>query len=160
MSTGSSEDVYAVALDHAKLPVASTDLQRQLFILGEAQVFVRAQLEICPLLVNLLLLTVHDLLNFLGLLVSLEELSGAESLRIAILLGAALDDVEDRGDVWRWSILEPIYARGMHSRNSLAIDMLVALSLDTEGRLMVGIDLGLYDSVLERHGETVEELQS
>lgn len=92
--------MYSIIFVQAKLSVTGSDLQGQFLIVVEAHVLVSAELEIRPFLVDLLLLAIHDLLDLLRLLMGLEELPGADSLRIAILFGAPRDDVENGGNIF------------------------------------------------------------
>lgn len=149
VGAGGRKDVHAVLLDQAQLPQAGADLADQLEVVVEAHVLIGAQLKVRPLLVDLLLLAIDDLLDLLRLLMGLEELSRAESLCIAKFLGAGQDDVEDGRNVIGRAVDELVDGVGVASGDGLAIDLGAAGHLETEGRL-VG-DLGLQNSVFQRH---------
>jgi len=149
VGTGGSKDVYSIVLVQTKLPVPSADLQDQFLVVVEAHVIVSAELEICPFLVNLLLLTINYLLVLLRLLVSLVQLPGADSLCIAKLLRASFDDVKDSDNVLRGAVLELVDRQRMSSRDRLSIYMLVSRSLETEGGLVN--DPGLHRGMFKRH---------
>lgn len=97
----------------------------------EAHIFVRAEFEISPLLIDLLLLAVYDLLNLLDLIVCLQELAGTDGLRIAVLLRAVLDDIKDGRDVIGRSLYESIDCLWMATRNGFTINFLAAWNLET-----------------------------
>ena len=80
---------------------------------------------------------------------SVDELPGAKSLRITVLLGAALDDVEDGRDVGGGSILELVFAQRVSSRNGLTIDVLVPWSFHAEGGFVV--ESRLHSGIFEGH---------
>src|SRR4051794_4897447 len=100
VSACGSKDVYSVVLVQAELSVTSTDLKGQLLVVMEAYIFVAAEFEICPLLVNLCLFPIYHLLDLLRLLMCLDELPRSESLRIAKFLGASLDDVKNGRNIF------------------------------------------------------------
>lgn len=130
------KDMKAIACHQAQLAHAGTQLQHQPLIFDEAQVFVLAELEEGPFLIDFLLLTVDELLNLLRLGVGLDQGTRSDGLGISELLGAALDDVEDGVDAFFRVGLEPVKGGGMSTRDGLALDGFDALDFDAEGRFL------------------------
>ena len=54
-----SEEMQSVAFGHSQLPQTSADLKSHLFVLDKANVTILAQLEIRPLFVDFLGLSIH-----------------------------------------------------------------------------------------------------
>jgi hypothetical protein len=64
-----------------------------------------------------------------------KKLSCAESLRVTVLLRAALDDVENCGYVFLRSVYEAVLRKRVATWDSFAIDLLAAGNLYTERRV-------------------------
>ena len=159
VGAGGSEDVHAVVLDQTQLPEARPDLGHQGLILVEAHELIGAELEVRPLLVNLLLLAIDDLLDLLRLLVGLEQLPRPKGLCVAKLLGAGQDDVEDGRDLFVRPVDQLVNSMGIPPGNGLAVHLRGPGHLETErGRMG---DLGLQNRSFEvRHDGSCGKLQS
>lgn len=68
-------------------------------VFNETYVAVTAHLEVGPLFVDLLLLSIHHFLDLLDLMMHLNELSSAHGLGIAEFVGAALENVKYSSNV-------------------------------------------------------------
>ena len=93
------EDVDTVAGVEAKGAQTGADVEGALLILLEGDELVVAELEVGPVLVHLALLTIHHLLDLLGLDMRVYELAGAHALRVAIGKGSPLDELVDGSDL-------------------------------------------------------------
>lgn len=91
--------MYSVTLIHTQTPESSTYLQSQFLVFNEADIAVSAQLEVGPLLVDHLRLSIYCLLHLLRLLVGLYHPPRPDSLGVAKLVRTTLQNVKDCGDV-------------------------------------------------------------
>lgn len=105
-------------------------------ILLVSQVFETSQLEVGPLLLNLLDLAINVLLDLFLLNVHVDELAITNSMVVGVESSAALNDLEDSSRVGSRVVDETILGLGMTSGDGFAGDLLVAWGLDGERRLV------------------------
>lgn len=91
--------MQSVSLGHPEVCQTRSDAEHDLFVLHEAHEIVTAHLVVRPLLFDLLLLSIDHLLDFLVLMVSFDELPGAQGFGVAEFISATLEDVEDGPDI-------------------------------------------------------------
>ena len=131
-----SVQVHAVVGLHAQGAQATTEVACASLVLAEGVVLVARQLVVLPLLLDLLLLAVDGLLDHLGLLVHLDELTLARGLCIAELLGRRADDFPDGVDAGRGDGHEAVLGAVVPPGDGLAILLHRAGHLDGERRLL------------------------
>lgn len=136
MRTSSAIEMDLIILLRTQLAQSTTQLQGQLFILDKTHIRIAAHFEIGPLLINLLLGAVDDLLDLLVLDVGLDQLPAADSLRIAEQAGRAAEVIVGGRDVLGRAQDETVLRRRVSAGDGLALDGLVARRLDREGALL------------------------
>lgn len=128
--------VDATVLLETELAQTSAELETELLVLEEGLVGVPAHLKVGPLLVDLLLDAIDDLLDLLVLDVGLDQLPAADSLRIAEQAGRAAEVIVGGRDVLGRAQDETVLRRRVSAGDGLALDGLVARRLDREGALL------------------------
>jgi hypothetical protein len=142
--------VHAVASLHAQGAEAATDVTSAGLVLAKGVELVGRELVVLPLLLDLLLDAVDGLLDHLGLLVHLHQLTLTGGLCIAKLLAGRTDDVPDGVDAGRRGGDQAIFGAVIAPGDGLAVLLLYAGHLDGERRLLD--TLGLWDeSFVVRH---------
>lgn len=122
----SSEQVQAVVGLEAEVGEGRADGQGHLLKLDEALVAVRAELEVLPLLVHLLLLAVDHLFDLLGLLVHIHNLARTDSLCVAKLGSRVAQHIVQRLDALLGRPQEAILGRVVAARYRFAFRLLHA----------------------------------
>lgn len=132
----------------AQLPQPSTQLQRKLLVLHKALVGVPTHLEVCPLLIDLLLHTINDLLDLLVLDMRLDQATGTNGFGISENSRRPSEDIKGRCDVLRRTRDEVVLGARVSTGDSLPGHGLIAGNLNAEwgalghARLDGAIDFG------------------
>lgn len=119
-----------------QVPQARANLKHERLILLVSDEAKRRQLEKLPLLLDVLDLAADVLLDRLCLLVELDELARPQRLTISVQTSAPVHNVQNRVHIIRRLRNKAIFCPGMPTRNRLASDLLIARSLNREGRLV------------------------
>jgi len=135
---GSSEDVDPIGRDQSQGPQTGPTGVHSLFVLDERLPRVAAHLVEGPVLGDLALLAIHNLLHLLLLDMGLDELSAAHALRVSVLLGTINDDVVERLDLGIRGGLEAIDGARVTARDTLTRLLLGAGYLKGVRRLLGG----------------------
>lgn len=131
---GATKEMQLVLAVEAELAETGADLKNALLVLLVGEEVELGQLKVLPFLVNLLDLAIDVLLDLLRLLVQLDELASTNSSVVGVEASAAADEVEDSVDVVSRTRKETVLGSRMTARNSLALNLFVAGSLDRVGR--------------------------
>jgi hypothetical protein len=142
LHAGRAEQVDAVVGNETHVLHGGADVDAQLLELDEAPPLVRAELEVLPLLVHLLLLAVDHLLDLLGLLVDRDDLAGADSFRVAELGRRIAQHIVERLDVVVGRQAQRVGRLCISARDRLAVDFREAGHLGGEGVVDLGPRLG------------------
>lgn len=126
-----------VGLLQTELSQSTAELQGQLLVFDKALVAVATHLKVGPLLVDLLLDTINDLLDLLVLDMGLDQVTSSDGLRIAVNTRGAAEDIVGSSDILSRAKDEAILGGGQSTRNGLALNRLVSRSLYGERRLLV-----------------------
>lgn len=129
--------VDLVGLLQTELSQSTAELQGQLLVFDKALVAVAAHLKVGPLLVDLLLDTINDLLDLLVLDMGLDQVTSSDGLRIAVNTRGAAEDIVGGSDILSRAKDEAILGGGQSTRNGLALNRLVSRSLYGKRRLLV-----------------------
>ena len=146
-------------LFQAKLAKTATKLQTKLLILEEALVGVTAHFKVSPLLIDLLLNTVYDLLNLLVLNMGLDQLATADSFGVTKDAGGSAEVLICSCDVFGRAQDEAVLGRGVPTGDCLTGDGFIAGRFDGEGalldhaRLDVEIALRHFDGIARSIGK-------
>jgi hypothetical protein len=132
----STVKVDSAVLLEAELAKTTTELQTELLVLEEALVGVPTHLKVSPLLVDLLLDAINDLLDLLVLDMCLDQLATANSFGVAKDAGRSAKVVVGRRDIFGRTQDKTILGRGVPTRDSLAGDRFIAGGFDGEGPLL------------------------
>lgn len=158
LGAGSSEDVYFVLGREAQVPQTRTDIVCKLLKLDKANVLVWRQLEVGPILVDLLLLAIDHLLDLFRLDVRVDDFAGAHGLCVAKLCGSILEELVEGANVVGRLQFEGIFGLCIPARNGLARDLLDASYLDRHDASLDGSRLRVDLLGVLRHGDSIRRL--
>lgn len=134
--TGGTIEMDLVGGIQANLAQPSTQFQSKLLILDKALEGVATHLKVRPLLVDLLLLAIDDLLNLLVLDMRLDQLAGANGLGIAKDTRRPTEDIVCRGHIVGRLQDEPVLGPRVSTGDSLSRFGFAPGGFDGEGRTL------------------------
>lgn len=152
LHAGCTEQVDAIVGNEAQLLDSRAHMKAQLLKFNEAPPLVWAELEILPLLIHLLLFAIDHLLYFLGLLVNVYRLAGADSLRVAELGRCIAQHIVKGVDVAVRRQAQRVCRLRVPSRYRLAVDLLDAGHFNRDGVANLRPRLGHELLEIARHG--------
>ena len=162
MHARGGEQVEPVLRVEAQRLQARAYCERHLLKLDEALVLVRAELEVLPLLVDLLLLAIDHLLDLLGLLMYVDDATRTDCLCIAVLGGCVSQHVVQCLYVVVGLQYQTVFRGQVTTRHRLALDLLCIRSFARVGPRPVVLGLGHQLLEVLRHlgGSGVGAVQS
>ena len=133
MRTSSAIEMDLIILLRTQLAQSTSQLQGQLFILDKTHISIAAHFKIGPLLINLLLGAVDDLLDLLVLDMGLDQTPTADGFGVAEDAGGAFDDIVGGCDAFDGVEDEVIFCDGDSARDGFSGDGFAAGDFDGEG---------------------------